>query len=187
MMPSFLRAEESEGDDEKKANRRSQKQVHAMVATWREESLLTRSDGLEYKLNTLNTVGRIGLTHYLSNAKYYLRYGLVLGHSENGSAVDTFDYFQRSVLLVGAEAAIGIPFFLSPGVEMNFSLGGIYRTIKHSLPSSEYKIVTQSRFIPLISLEYLWRLSQSVYWRQAVGTQGKLGDTYWSGGFGYDW
>ncbi len=187
LAPTFLKAEEAESGEQTKVNRRSQNQWYATVATWRESSIITRSDGVENKLNTLNTVGRFGLTNYFGGGKYYLRYGLLLGHSENGSAVDAFLYFQRSVLLTGAEAALGIPFYLSPGVEMNLSLGGIYRTINHSVPSSEYKVTTKARFIPMIALEYLWRLTQSVYWRQSVGTQGKAGDTLWSAGFGYDW
>jgi hypothetical protein len=111
---------------------------------------------------------------------------LAAGHSANGSAIDDFAYFQRSVLLAGAEAAVGVPFFLSPGVEMSATLGGVFRTISHSLPSNDYKFKTASQFVPLATLEFLWRLSSSIYWRQGVGTQGKVGDTYWTAGLGYD-
>lgn len=181
---SLLKAEEA---DEKKAARRSQKQWHAVVSTWKEESLLLKNDGTDFKINTLNTVGRLGLTHYASGGKYFFRYGIVLGHSENDSAVDTIDYFQRSVLLAGLEGHVGLPFFLSSGVEMSLTLGGIYRMISHAVPSADYKFNTKAKFLPLIGLDYLWRLSQDWYWKQGVATQGKLNDTLWMAGLGYDW
>jgi hypothetical protein len=173
--------------DDKKSGRRSSTQILAMVSTWREESKLLRSDSNEYQINTLNVAGRLGLVHYFRNARYFLQYGFLVGHSESDSAVDDFAYFQRSVLVAGLEGSLGLPVFVGTGVEISLAMGGIYRMINHSIPSADYKFSTATRFLPRVAVELVWRLSQSVYWRQSIGSFGRVGDTLWSAGLGYDW
>jgi hypothetical protein len=174
-------------DTEKAKSRRSTRHAIAMIGTWREVSVLRRSDGVEYKINTLNSVGRLGSVQYHKNGRFLSRYAVMLGHSENDGTVESMRYFQRSVLFAGVEGALGLPIFLSPGVELSLVLGGLLRSISHSVPSSDYKFKTAVRVLPILSLEYMWRLSSTIYWHQGVGTQGQLHDTFWSAGFGLDW
>ena len=162
-------------------------EIIALASTWREESLLNRSDIITYKINTLNTVGRLGFLNYFSGRKYFMKFGLVLGQSENSSAEENFSYFQRSVLLIGAEGAIGIPIIQQKENELSIVIGGIVRSIQHSVINSNYKFTTKNRFLPSFSIEYSWKLNEVWSWRQAVGTQGRSGDTLWAAGFGYLW
>lgn len=157
----------------------------AMAGVWKENSLLLKDDSTEYKIDTLNTVTRLGLIHVFYNARLFARYGLIIGQSENSSAVDNFAYFQRSVLLTGGELALGYHLFYNSEITLGISLGGIYRTIKHSLPSEEYRFKTTAQAIPNLSLELSWKLSEKWIWRQSVGTQGKPLDTLWSAGFSF--
>lgn len=179
---------QSTSEAPKKEGRRESRQAYFMVGSFREVSDLVRtSDDTLFKINTLNTVGRIGLTHYLGRAKYFLRYGVLLGQSANASATTQFAYFQRSVFLAGVDGALGLPLFLGKGVELSATAGGLLRYIQHTAPSGDYEFKTQIRFLPQLTLEYLWRLSTRIYWKQGVGTQGTDKDTYWTAGFGFDW
>ena len=116
-----------------------------------------------------------------------MKFGLVIGQSENSSAEANISYFQRSVLLIGAEGAVGIPIIQQHENEFSIVIGGIVRSIQHSVFNSSYKFTTKNRFLPSFSIEYSWKLNEEWSWRQAVGTQGGVGDTLWAAGFGYLW
>jgi len=160
-------------------------QAIIMAGIWKETTLLERNDGATFKINTLNTVARLGLIYTFSNALFFTRYGFVVGQSENMSDVDNFSYFQRSVSLSGVEIGAGVNLFRGPNISLGLALGGIYRIIKHTLPGEEYRFKTSSRGIPHLSLESNWKFSQRWNLRQSVGTQGFPLDTLWSFGFGF--
>lgn len=160
-------------------------QVYAMAGVWKENSLLLKGDGTEYKINTLNTVSRIGGVYTFSDGRFFTRYGFIMGQSENSSAVDNFAYFQRSVSLTGVELGLGANLLRSSNVSLGLSLGGIYRIIKHTIPSEEYQFSTGSRVLPNLSFDFVWRFSNNWCWRQSIGSQGQALDTFWSAGFGY--
>lgn len=160
-------------------------QVYAMAGIWKEQSLLLKGDGSKYKINTLNTVTRIGGVYTFSNGHFFTRYGFIMGQSENSSAVDNFAYFQRSASLTGVEVGLGANFLRTPNIAFGLSLGGMYRIIKHTIPSDEYQFSTGSRALPNLSFDLAWRFSNHWSWRQSIGSQGQSLDTFWSAGFGY--
>jgi len=155
-----------------------------MAGLWKENSVLLKNDTTEFKINTLNTVARLGLVHTFYNAHFFARYGLIAGQSENNSAVDDFLYFQRSVSLSGAELGFGVNLIRNTHIALGLYLGGLYRSIKHTVPSEEYRFKTATRTIPNLSLELAWKISQHWSWRQSIGSQGYPLDTLWSAGIG---
>lgn len=160
-------------------------QLYAMVGVWKEQSLLSKGDGSEYKINTLNTVTRFGGVYTFSQGYFFTRYGFIIGQSENSSAVSNFAYFQRSVSLTGGEVGLGVNVLRTDKVNLGLSLGGMYRIIKHTTPSEEYRFGTGSRALPTLSLDLAWRFSDHWGWRQSIGSQGQTLDTFWSAGFSY--
>jgi hypothetical protein len=154
------------------------------MGSWREISILNHTDGRKIKINTLNVVGRFDRLIYFKENLFFVNLGLLMGHSENMNAESDFSYFQRSVLLSGGEFEIGLPIFSREGVAFGFSLGGIFRSISHAVPNSDYKFTTATRALPLFSLDFSWQISQLISFRQSLGTTGAIGDTFWSAGLG---
>lgn len=189
-LPLFLYSTE---DLLKKPIKRSKKNVDFInstkvifqIGSWKERSLLKKEDGTSIKINTLNSVSRWGVQHFLWNDSLYAYYGIVFGQSKNDSDDSGFIYFQRSVLLAGAELGFGTPILTTKTVDLTLSLNGLYRSINHTVPSVGYEFKTNKRMLAMALLEASWKLSDSIYWNQAIGTQGYPLDTFWSIGFGY--
>ena len=161
-------------------------QWFTMLGFWKEHSLLNKTDGNFYKINTLNSVARLGIVHSFYNARFFYRIGGIVGQSENQSAVDDFSYFQRSVKLTGAELALGWNILRAKEYSFGLSIGGLSRTIMHTVPNENYIFKTKTKTLPQATLELMWQLSSNWYWRQSVGSQGQPQDTFWSLGLGYD-
>lgn len=161
-------------------------QWFTMLGFWKEHSLLNKTDGSFYKINTLNTVARLGIVHSFYNARLFYRIGGFFGQSENQSAVDDFSYFQRSVKITGAEFALGWNILREKEYSFGLSIGGLSRTIMHTVPNENYTFKTKTKALPQATLELMWQLSSNWYWRQSVGSQGQLLDTFWSIGLGYN-
>lgn len=157
-----------------------------MIANWKEESYLSRSDGVDYKIKTQNSVVRINYLRTLRNKNFYTRVGLLAGQSANSGLIEATPYFQRSVFVGGIEAFIGKRFFIGKEAEFSFSLGGIYRQIQHTPPTGPYKFSTASRLRPLVFVDLRWELSPSFSWVQSLGTSGTTDDTFWSSGIGFN-
>lgn len=160
-------------------------EILAMISSWKENSILQRNDNAEFKIDTLNTVGRFGIQQHFWSRHLWIYYGFVIGQSKNSSAVDDIYYYQRSVVLTGGELNIGVPLISSSTSELSLVLGGISRTIKHSVPTEDYQFLTATKSLIMASFHLSWMLSDSISWQQSIGTQGRPLDTLWSAGFGY--
>lgn len=180
----------TESKDENKADddnykTKTHRQWVLSVASWRENSILTKQDR-KIKVNTLNVAGRMDRLIYFLDNRLYFNFGIIAGQSENMNAESDFTYFQRQVMLSGLEFQLGAPLFRRGGAELALSLGGLARVINHALPGSDYKFTTATRFVPLLAFDFTWQIFQRFFFHQSIGTTGVIGDTFWSAGFGLD-
>lgn len=171
-------------NQKKKFELPSSPKVVIQISSWKEKSLLQKTDGTKYKINTLNTAGRLGVQNYFWKHRLYGYYGVYFGQSKNASDDDSFSYYQRSVYLIGAELGLGATLYSTKTVDFIFSVNGLYRSINHTIPNEDYKFKTEKRTLPLALLELSWKLGDALYWNQSIGTLGEPLDTFWALGVG---
>lgn len=162
-------------------------ELTTMVSLWREQSTLSKTEGTKYPIGTLNSAIRFGFRQFIRSSVFFVSSGILLGQSENSSEIETFSYFQKSVPLIGVDAAIGGLLLNQPSVQIGLVFGAIYRSIRHAVPNDNYQFSTAQRTLPLVSLELGWQVTPKMSFRETIGMSTGVQDTFWSFGFSYSW